>query len=64
MPEVMQVKKFGFAGYSTKYKGLAKEDTTDKSMDYVPLVSGGGRGRGRGKKNDSGYSGGGSRRGY
>eukprot|EP00956_Cyclotella_meneghiniana_P030708 scaffold78155_cov92-Cyclotella_meneghiniana.AAC.1 len=40
LPEVMQVKKFGFAGYSTKYKGLAKEDTTDKSMDFVPIVRG------------------------
>jgi len=38
LPEVMQVKKFGFAGYSTKYKGLSKEDTTDKSLDYLPIV--------------------------
>mmetsp|Transcript_25826 Transcript_25826/g.46793 ORF Transcript_25826/g.46793 Transcript_25826/m.46793 type:complete len:187 (+) Transcript_25826:470-1030(+) len=30
LPEVMQVKRFGLAGYSTKYKGLAKEDTTDR----------------------------------
>jgi microfibrillar-associated protein 1 len=38
MPKVMQVKKFGFAGYSTKYKGLAKEDTTDKKgMGYLPV---------------------------
>jgi microfibrillar-associated protein 1 len=29
LPKVMQVKKFGFARYSTKYKGLSKEDTTD-----------------------------------
>lgn len=28
LPRVMQVKKFGFAGYSTKYKGLKQEDTT------------------------------------
>ena len=39
LPEVMQVKKFGFAGYSTKYKGLAKEDTTDKQLDFVPIQS-------------------------
>lgn len=31
MPKVMQVKKFGFAGYGTKYRGLSKEDTTDKT---------------------------------
>ncbi|KAL7482600.1 hypothetical protein ACHAW6_008268 [Cyclotella cf. meneghiniana] len=37
LPEVMQVKKFGFAGYSTKYKGLAKEDTTDKKLDFLPV---------------------------
>ena len=37
MPKVMQVKKFGFAGYSTKYQGLAKEDTTDKKMDFLPV---------------------------
>ncbi|KAL3756062.1 hypothetical protein ACHAWU_002641 [Discostella pseudostelligera] len=37
LPKVMQVKKFGFAGYSTKYKGLAKEDTTDKKMDFLPI---------------------------
>lgn len=46
LPEVMQVKKFGFAGYSTKYKGLAKEDTTDKSMEFLP-IKGLGRGKGR-----------------
>ena len=33
----MQVKKFGFAGYSTKYKGLKAEDTTDKRSTYIPL---------------------------
>ena len=38
LPEVMQVKKFGFAGYSTKYKGLSKEDTTDKSLDFLPIL--------------------------
>jgi len=37
LPEVMQVKKFGIAGYSTKYKGLAKEDTTDKKLDFLPI---------------------------
>mmetsp|Transcript_21725 Transcript_21725/g.45697 ORF Transcript_21725/g.45697 Transcript_21725/m.45697 type:complete len:679 (-) Transcript_21725:86-2122(-) len=47
LPEVMQVKKFGFAGYSTKYKGLAKEDTTDKSMEFLPV-----KGLGRGKERD------------
>lgn len=38
MPKVMQVKKFGFAGYSTKYKGLSKEDTTEKNgLGYLPI---------------------------
>lgn len=38
MPKVMQVKKFGFAGYSTKYKGLAKEDTSEKNgLGYLPV---------------------------
>ncbi len=37
MPKVMQAKKFGFAGYSTKYKGLTKEDTTDKGVDFLPV---------------------------
>ena len=35
MPKVLQVKKFGFAGYSTKYKGLAEEDTTDKASLFI-----------------------------
>ena len=39
MPDIMRVKKFGFAG-QTRYKGLAKEDTTDKSRDYLPLNRG------------------------
>eukprot|EP00816_Leptocylindrus_hargravesii_P004251 CAMPEP_0196808232 /NCGR_PEP_ID=MMETSP1362-20130617/8225_1 /TAXON_ID=163516 /ORGANISM="Leptocylindrus danicus, Strain CCMP1856" /LENGTH=479 /DNA_ID=CAMNT_0042182495 /DNA_START=9 /DNA_END=1448 /DNA_ORIENTATION=+ len=37
LPKVMQVKKFGMSGYSTKYKGLAKEDTTDKAIQYIPV---------------------------
>ena len=49
LPEVMQVKNFGLAGYSTKYKGLAKEDTTDKSMIFLP-VRGPGRRDGGGDK--------------
>ena len=53
LPEVMQVKKFGFSG-STKYKGLAKEDTTDYKSAYLPSTSsrvGEGRGRGRRERN-------------
>lgn len=38
LPEVMQVKKFGFARQNHKYKGLAKEDTTDKQMEMLPIV--------------------------
>jgi microfibrillar-associated protein 1 len=70
LPEVMQVKKFGFAGYSTKYKGLAKEDTTDRKMDFLPILRGreGGaasRGRGGGYGNNNGVDGrGGDRRKY
>lgn len=37
MPEVMKVKKFGFANQG-KYQGLAKEDTTDRrGMNYLPV---------------------------
>lgn len=38
LPKIMQVKKFGFAGYSTKYKGLKMEDTTDKEIRHVPIT--------------------------
>lgn len=39
LPKVMQVKKFGFAGYSTKYKGLKMEDTTDKNIRHMPIIN-------------------------
>jgi microfibrillar-associated protein 1 len=38
LPEVMQVKNFGMARQNMRYKGLAKEDTTDKNMEILPLV--------------------------
>jgi len=37
LPEVMKVKRFGRARQNTKYKGLSKEDTTDKSARVLPL---------------------------
>jgi len=40
LPKVMQTKYFGLSGHSTKYQGLAKEDTTDKKMDFLPIRSG------------------------
>ena len=39
LPGGKQNKYFGFSGYSTKYKGLRMEDTTDKEMLFVPHVS-------------------------
>jgi microfibrillar-associated protein 1 len=38
LPKVMQVKGFGLARQNTKYKGLAREDTTDKRLDILPIV--------------------------
>ena len=38
LPKVMQVKGFGLAKMGTKYKGLSKEDTTDKQMEMLPLA--------------------------
>jgi len=37
LPEVMRVKNFGRARQNTRYKGLAKEDTTDRSARILPL---------------------------
>ena len=42
MPEIMKVKNFGLAG-QTKYRGLAKEDTSEKGRDYLPVKRGGAR---------------------
>jgi microfibrillar-associated protein 1 len=39
LPEVMRVKKFGFANQNLKYKGLAAEDTSDKNNQILPLVN-------------------------
>jgi microfibrillar-associated protein 1 len=38
LPKVMQVKGFGLARQNTRYRGLAKEDTTDKRQDLLPIV--------------------------
>jgi microfibrillar-associated protein 1 len=40
LPEVMQVKGFGRARQNQKYKGLVREDTTDKFSRSLPLVHG------------------------
>jgi len=37
LPEVMQVKNFGRSRQNTKYKGIASEDTTDKSVRILSL---------------------------
>jgi microfibrillar-associated protein 1 len=37
LPSVMQTKKFGMANQS-KYQGLAKEDTSDRTAESLPLV--------------------------
>eukprot|EP00531_Pseudo-nitzschia_arenysensis_P001558 CAMPEP_0116129776 /NCGR_PEP_ID=MMETSP0329-20121206/8101_1 /TAXON_ID=697910 /ORGANISM="Pseudo-nitzschia arenysensis, Strain B593" /LENGTH=558 /DNA_ID=CAMNT_0003624059 /DNA_START=18 /DNA_END=1694 /DNA_ORIENTATION=+ len=37
LPEVMQVKNFGHARQNTRYKGLSKEDTSDKFAHVLPL---------------------------
>jgi microfibrillar-associated protein 1 len=38
LPEVMQVKGFGMARQNTRYKGLAKEDTSDRKQEFLPLI--------------------------
>lgn len=38
LPDVMKVKSFGFAN-QTRYKGLANEDTTDKTLRVLPLIA-------------------------
>lgn len=37
LPKVMQVKNFGLARQNNRYQGLAKEDTTNKQMETLPL---------------------------
>jgi microfibrillar-associated protein 1 len=37
LPKIMQVKHFGIARRGTKYKGLAQEDTTDKSQTFLSM---------------------------
>ena len=39
LPVKQNNKHFGFSRYSTKYKGLSKEDTTDKNLNFIPHVS-------------------------
>ena len=38
LPEIMQVKGFGLARMGTKYKGLSREDTTDKGFETIHIV--------------------------
>lgn len=50
MPDVIQVKNLGLVGYSAKYKGLGKENTTDwSSLMYLGVNMGRRRNHGDGR---------------